>query len=294
MSFVIESAFHFTESYRVKNAISSRFLCNSRRFSQITEEGRDYLKNLLIIDEFCPKETTKYYRSLTFSGKYQKEFLNIISNCIQLIDLTLNFDNSADMQMLISVSPITLKQLTITQDHNTLFPMIDGINSSKEINLPKDINLRELTNLSPFNISQNYIKTLPRTLVKLTLSFTPEELDMNLLPNLKDFEILSMFILNNFNRNLKFANSENHNLEKLQIYGKEKIYDCFFPNLYFLGLHSCYELSVINLLPLTKINRIDGGFLYHCRNLKKIISCKNNVVVTNVQKAGFMNIIQFA
>lgn len=82
-SYLIEDAFRYYSKDFLKNLISPRFLCNSRRFSRITEED-DHEKNLRIIDNFCPSETTKYFRKLTFVGTID---MGIISKQIQLNEL---------------------------------------------------------------------------------------------------------------------------------------------------------------------------------------------------------------
>lgn len=143
-SFVIGEAFRYMKNSGIKNAISQRFLCNSSRFSKIIEES-DYEKNLLIVDRNCPKDATKYYRRLSAI-----RINHIITNCIQLISLTLDVIDQCDVWKL----PRTLHNLKI-------------YNSS---------------NITCFN-------GFPRNLKSLTMFCFSSNVDMNYLPNLERLEI---------------------------------------------------------------------------------------------------------
>lgn len=106
-SYTIEEAFRYCKLSMLRNAISPRFLCNSGRFSRISEEI-DSEKSLRIIFDNCPLETTKYFRRLIFSRYPNYE---ILPNCIQLTDLTIS--KKYDWEPLSNL-PVTLQKLKIT------------------------------------------------------------------------------------------------------------------------------------------------------------------------------------
>lgn len=230
MSFILSDAFD-DKTQHLQNIISPRFLCNSRRFSRISEED-DSGKSLKIINKFCPPETTIYFRKLIFKERIDYE---ILSNCFQLIDLTLerikNLDN-------VNFLPLTLKTLFLDQCE------------IKEINLSELSNLSNLTISFPYLLNINHrveypknLKSLsldtgeyvevdkfPRSLEKLRLSFEDgwtQNIDMNLLPNLHTLDLLALDEMR-----INFKNTEEHPLENLGLSFRMNVYmDCFFPDV---------------------------------------------------------------
>lgn len=293
MSFILSDAFD-DKTQHLQNIISPRFLCNSRRFSRISEED-DSEKSLKIINKFCPPETTIYFRKLIFKERIDYE---ILSNCFQLIDLTLerikNLDN-------VNFLPLTLKTLFL--DHCEI----------KEINLSELSNLSNLTISFPYLLNINHrveypknLKSLsldtgeyvevdkfPRSLEKLRLSFEDgwtQNIDMNLLPNLHTLNLLALDEMR-----INFKNTEDHPLENLGLSFRMNVYmDCFFPSVRILRVDD-FSMGIgnISLKNIEKLVCDDISFSENIHDffplLKEIETWRGNLKTRHPMKRVMCN-----
>lgn len=222
----------------MKNAISPRFLCNSRRFLRLVEEC-DCSKSLKIIDDFCSPELTKYFRSLTFSGAIDYK---ILDNCFQLVNLKL--DDCDDVQNL----PRTLRRLEIFTQRNAQVLDFTYIKNLEELSI--DVFTRERP-----KVNLNFPK-----LKKLIVQYFIDTIDMSLIPNLKVLEIIC-------GHRTTFLNTETHNLEKLILKGKVS-HQIYFPNLVYLETVKPIRYSHLNISELRiPVNPFD---YQGCPSLKKL------------------------
>lgn len=215
-STTVDSKNNLCFTHMLKNFISPRFLCNSDRFSQITQEGSDYMKNLEIIHDFCPLEMTKNFEKLRFCEKIH---YGIIGNCSQLINLDLQ--DIYVTQQIISKLPITIEILKI---ENKNIPLLD---------LTEMINLKQFT-LICNDPHKNQLQKLPVSLEYLDIIDFAHPFDMVYLPFLKTLDLSIRYAESS---TLKFLNSENHNLQKLTLWNYKSLENCMFPNL------TCFETN---------------------------------------------------
>lgn len=281
---LINRAFHYSlfkdkhkivrSIHFIKNLISRRFLCNSWRFAEISEEP-DSDKSLAIIDFFCPLETTRYFRKLVFDGQMVP---GIVANCDQLVDLTIGQMDDESVRYL----PSTIQRLTLINGKFT-----------------KDIDLRSLENLFELTIKTktnfNSTRNFPSSLEVLSIDQFSGFFEIDLLPKLVVLKLRNR-MFGKDQGSIEIMGSRNHMLKHLTL-------DCFkvekrsvFKNLLSFEASDRYNFVIVSACSQNTIEKLqvpaDIFFdelikpeLVNFKNLRKLTISKNYTIPFLSRKA---------